>query len=127
VASGVFYAPEQLKKRLKKYSIYVIRSSRADGSLMNSRPCENCIDLMRKVGLKTVYYSSGDASIIKENVENMKQDHTSFGFKYINHLMYPSRYKDPKLERHEEQTEISNEKKKEEWLKKFRKNGGRTV
>jgi truncated hemoglobin YjbI len=41
--------------------------------------------------------------------------------------MYPSRHKDPKLERHEEQAEISNEKKKEEWLKKFRKSGGRTV
>jgi hypothetical protein len=103
----------------------VIRSSRADGSLMNSRPCENCIDLMRQVGIKTVYYSSNDASMVKEQVVNMKQDHTSFGFKYINHLLYPDRYMDPKLERHDEQAELVNEKKKAERARLFRKNGGK--
>jgi deoxycytidylate deaminase len=92
---------------------------------MNSRPCNNCIDLICKVGIKTVYYSSDDASMVKEQVNNMKQDHTSFGFKYINHLLYPSRYKDPKLERHEEQAELALAKQRTERMKLIRKNGGK--
>jgi hypothetical protein len=80
----------------------VIRSSRIDGSLMNSRPCEHCIDLMRQIGIKTVLYSSNNASIIKENVDEMKQDHTSFGYKYLQFRMFPGRFRDPKVVRDEE-------------------------
>jgi hypothetical protein len=69
---------------------------------MNSRPCEHCIDLMRQIGIKTVIYSSNDASIIKENVDEMKQDHTSFGYKYLQYRMFPGRYRDPKIVRDEE-------------------------
>ncbi len=57
---------------------------------------------MRQIGIKTVLYSSTDASIIKENVQEMKQDHTSFGYKYLQFRTFPGRYRDPKIVRDEE-------------------------
>ena len=83
----------------------VIRLSRADGStLMNSRPCEHCIGLMRVIGIKTVSYSLDDSSMTTENVSEMDHtQHTSIGYKYLRHKMYPERFIDPKIERHEEQ------------------------
>ncbi len=59
---------------------------------------------MKEVGIKTVSYSLDDASIITENVADMDQaQHTSIGYKYLRHKLYPDRFIDPKIERHEEQ------------------------
>jgi hypothetical protein len=58
---------------------------------------------MRQIGIKTVYYSSGDATIIKENVNRMDSSkYTTFGYKYINYLLNPGRCTDVKLIKDEE-------------------------
>jgi hypothetical protein len=90
----------------------VIRLSRADSTLMNSRPCEHCIGLMREVGIKTVSYSLDDASIITENVADMDlTQHTSIGYRFLRHKLYPDRFIDPKIERNEEQEREKQNKK----------------
>ena len=87
-----------MRNRIKKYKLVVIRFSTVDGSLMRSMPCSHCIDLMKQIGIKTVYYSSEEATIIKENVNKMDSSkYTTFGYKYINYLLNPSRCTDTKL------------------------------
>jgi deoxycytidylate deaminase len=71
---------------------------------MNSRPCEHCINLMREIGIKTVSYSGDNDNMITEHVADMDDtQHTSIGYKYLKHRLYPDRYGDPKLERQKEQ------------------------
>lgn len=66
-------------------------------------PCAHCIDLMRQIGIKTVYYSSSTETIVKENVNKMDSTkYTTFGYKYINYLLNPSRCTDAKLLQDEE-------------------------
>lgn len=95
MASGVFYGSDQLKKRINKLKLYVVRVSKVDGSLMNSRPCEHCIGLMREIGIKKVVYSGDNNDMIKENTYRMdEKQHASFGFKYMISHIYPNKYPD---------------------------------
>ena len=45
------------KRQRKKLKILVIRVS--DGKLANSKPCVNCIKLMKQANIYKVYYSTG--------------------------------------------------------------------
>ena len=81
----------------------MIRCSKIDNSLVNSKPCEQCVDLMREVGIKTVYYSSEHSTIIKENVYKMKT-YVTFGNRYINYVLHPERCTDIAI--------LENEKRK---------------
>jgi len=63
---------------------------------MNSRPCSQCVDLMNKVGIKTVYYSSENSSIVKKNVSNM-ETYTTFGNRYLQYVLHPARCTDPDI------------------------------
>lgn len=95
MASGVFYGTQQLKKRINKLKLYVVRISKLENSLLNSRPCEHCIGLMREVGIKKVVYSGDDNNMIKDNPSRMdEKQHTSFGFKYMISHIYPNKYPD---------------------------------
>lgn len=90
--SGVFYGAQQLKKKFSSYTLYVVRVSKIDDSFMNSRPCEHCIDLMNKVGIKKVVYST-DRDFLKEDVRKMDESlHTSFGYKYMISHIYHNKY-----------------------------------
>lgn len=43
-----------------------------EGSLANARPCYNCLNMMKNIGIKKVFYSTGNnEEIICENVNNM--------------------------------------------------------
>ena len=55
---------------------------------MNSRPCSQCVDLMNTVGIKTVYFSSENSSIVKDNVTTMST-YTTFGNRYLNYILNP--------------------------------------
>jgi deoxycytidylate deaminase len=91
--SGVFYGAQQLKKKFSSYKLYVVRVSKVDDSFMNSRPCEHCIDLMNKVGIRRVIYSTDNNDFIAEDVDKMdKTVHTSFGYKYMISHIYHSKY-----------------------------------
>ena len=44
------------------------------GKLANSKCCEDCINIMKKVGIRKVYYSDKEGNIICEKVNNMSNE-----------------------------------------------------
>lgn len=67
-------------KSVKGMDIIVIRTSK--NKLANSRPCNNCIEKMIKMGIRKVYYSNESGKIVSEFVEEMDKIHISSGTKY---------------------------------------------
>ena len=68
------------RKKIKKYAIIVIRIDKRDKDsvqLMNARPCQNCLNMMKSIGLKKVYYSDDKGDIVCEQIKNMVSIHTS--------------------------------------------------
>ena len=55
---------------MKKNDLIVIRINK-QGDLVSSRPCYNCLEMMKAVNIKKVYYSDNDGNIICENVKDM--------------------------------------------------------
>jgi deoxycytidylate deaminase len=63
-------------------NIIIIRSKvRTNGQvdLLNSRPCDNCINKMMKSGIRKVYYSDKDGNIVFEYLDEMECNHISAG------------------------------------------------
>jgi hypothetical protein len=48
----------------------VIRINRT-GDICNARPCHNCLNMMKAVGIRKVYYSTAPNELICENVKDM--------------------------------------------------------
>lgn len=77
---GVF---KESKERKPKYDIFVVRINKpstnqtSDTKLVNARPCAHCLDMMKSVGIRRVYYSDDSGDIICENVKDMISIHTS--------------------------------------------------
>jgi deoxycytidylate deaminase len=59
------------KHELKGMDILIIRVKK-DGSLGDSRPCNSCIDKMRKAGIRRAYYSTRDGDLSCELVSEME-------------------------------------------------------
>ena len=58
----------------------VIRIDKKDKNniqLVNSRPCYMCLEMMKAVGIRRVYYSDDYGKIVCENVKDMVSIHTS--------------------------------------------------
>jgi deoxycytidylate deaminase len=67
-------------KKIKKINLIVIRITK-NGKLSNARPCINCLKMMKNIGIKKVYYTSGNNDeLICENVKDM----ISIQVSYIN-------------------------------------------
>lgn len=65
-----------------KMKLYVVRVSGNDpDKLLNSRPCNNCIEYMKLFGIKYVFYSNEFGEITKEKVDTMELLHDSLAFK----------------------------------------------
>lgn len=47
------------KHKLKGCTAYVYRETK-DGNPANSKPCETCEEVLRKMGIKRVYYTDSD-------------------------------------------------------------------
>ena len=60
----------------KKLKLIVIRTDK-DGKLKNSKPCNNCLQIMKLFGVNTVYYSNEDGNINKCKIDNICKDHSS--------------------------------------------------
>ncbi len=68
------------ERKAKKYDICVIRTDkRCDDSvnLVNARPCQHCLEMMKNVGIRRVYYSNDTGEIVSETVRDMFSLHTS--------------------------------------------------
>ena len=64
-----------------KIDIFVIRINKTN-ELRYSRPCNRCIDKLRKNGVVKVYYSMDDGSIVCERVCDMPKQHVCSGDKF---------------------------------------------
>jgi hypothetical protein len=69
-----------LKKKWRNGTIIVIRENN-NGDLLNSKPCKNCIEIMKKYCIKNIEYSYINNTIVKEKLKNIKTEHTSKGFR----------------------------------------------
>ena len=56
------------------------------GELCSSRPCYNCLDMMKAVGIKRVYYSDDKGNIVVETVKDMISIQASVVTKHIHNL-----------------------------------------
>ena len=68
--------------KYSKLAILVIRINKI-GETCNARPCYNCLNMMKTVGIHKVYYSIAPNKIICENVKNMISIQASSVCKYI--------------------------------------------
>lgn len=68
------------KKNIKGMvlDILVIRINK-NHILKNSRPCNQCIEKLQKIGIRKVYYSDDNGNIISEHVQYMEKIHSSSG------------------------------------------------
>lgn len=78
---GVFYEKKGYQQKLPKMDIFVIRLDSND-NLVNSRPCHNCLSMMKAVNIQRVFYSV-DGSIDCERVTNMISINASSVTRYL--------------------------------------------
>lgn len=64
---GGFY---EAKPKNLKLNLVVVRINRT-GDTCNARPCHNCLNMMKAVGIRKVYYSTAPNELICENVKDM--------------------------------------------------------
>ena len=64
---------------LNSHVIVVIRFGK-DGSLKNSRPCNQCLETMVRYRIKKIMYSTDNGNVVSEKPENMEKLHTSSGW-----------------------------------------------
>jgi hypothetical protein len=71
-------------KNIKKLDLLVIRVSK-NGDICNARPCYNCLKLMKDIGIKKVFYSTGEnETLICEHVRNMVSIQSSSVTRFLN-------------------------------------------
>lgn len=73
------------KKSVKGLDILVIRINK-QLALKNSRPCNNCIDKLKKIGIRKVFYSNENGNIIGEFINDMEKYHISSGTKFMERI-----------------------------------------
>jgi hypothetical protein len=79
---GVFYGA---KPKNTKLDIVVVRVNRS-GETCNARPCFNCLNMMKAVGIRRVYYSINPDEVICENVKDMVSIQASSVTRHIEKL-----------------------------------------
>jgi deoxycytidylate deaminase len=66
-------------KNIKGMDILIIRISKTNNNLKNSRPCNNCIEKMAQRGIRKVYYSNHNGEIVCDFIDSMSRIHNSSG------------------------------------------------
>jgi len=75
--------PLHNKKRAELVNLFVIRLS-SKNKLQSSKPCNNCIEIMKTLPLKKgykiqyIYYSDGDGNIVKTNINCLETEEKHF-------------------------------------------------
>jgi cytidine deaminase len=64
---------------LNNHIIIVLRFGK-DGSLKNSRPCNQCLETMVRYRIKKIMYSTDSGIVVSEKPENMERLHVSSGW-----------------------------------------------
>jgi deoxycytidylate deaminase len=87
---GSFYIPKDKKI---KCDLIVIRINK-DEKICTSRPCYNCLNMMKAVGIRKVYYTDNDEKIICENVKDMISINASSVTRLIHRLRTDKNHSD---------------------------------
>ena len=64
---GVF---NEAQSKNLKLNLAVVRINNI-GNTCNARPCHNCLNMMKAVGIRKVYYSTSSTEMVCENVKDM--------------------------------------------------------
>ena len=93
-ARGVFYQEKNIKS--SKLNLIVVRVNKL-GDICNARPCYNCLDMMKAVGIRKVYYSISSNEIICEKVKDMISIQASLVDKHVDAIKssYNNNFKSP--------------------------------
>ena len=72
---------EKMLRSLRNAELIVIRkpNSTTIDHYLESRPCNECVKMMQKLGIKKVHYSNEKGEIITEKVKNMDLKHNTPG------------------------------------------------
>tara|TARA_Y100000389_G_scaffold188459_1_gene211066 strand:- start:4138 stop:4443 length:306 start_codon:yes stop_codon:yes gene_type:complete len=72
-------------RQLKRASIWSVRWKFVDGEyvLANAKPCSICKNVALNSGIRTVYYSSDDGKIYRENLLSMESSYTTGSLIYM--------------------------------------------
>ena len=82
---------KNVKQKAKKLDVVVVRMKRT-GIMGNARPCRNCVKMMKNLGIRRIYYSSGFGDeIMNENIEDIISIQDSSAIRYFSRikLNYP--------------------------------------
>ena len=64
---------------MKKIKLYIVRLN-SEGELKDSRPCVNCYNKIKELGIRKIIYSTADSTIEKKNVSDYYTERPSFGY-----------------------------------------------
>jgi tRNA(Arg) A34 adenosine deaminase TadA len=73
-------------RMIKKISLIVLRVNRYN-ELVNSKPCYHCLEYLKNIGIKNIYFSDDNGNIIKEKTKYMKTEHITRNRRIINRII----------------------------------------
>ena len=68
---------------MKKIDILVFRVS--SSGIRNSKPCCDCINTMKKMNIRGVYYSLDDGNLVYEKLSDIHNSHQSQMSRHLTH------------------------------------------
>ena len=67
---------------MKKYTLYVGRLSKKTGNFAESKPCNHCLKMIKKYGIKKIVYST-DQGLVKQKTSQLQSQHESIAFRQL--------------------------------------------
>ena len=85
---GAYY---DIKRKTKKFNVYVVRHKENQEFFQESQPCISCETSLKKLGFKNVIYSTTNGKFIKIKVKDLNTSHYSKAQKVIKENMKKKR------------------------------------
>ena len=67
----------KLRKKFSKIDLIVIKRSGSSENLGSSRPCRDCLKVLKILHLNIVYYSTALGDIVHEKIRDMTSTHVA--------------------------------------------------
>ena len=74
-----YFIKEKIRRKLSKSSILTIRVK--NNKIVMGKPCINCIEYMKSLGIKNIHYSDKDGNIITQKLKDITTTHKCGGLK----------------------------------------------
>ena len=66
-----------IKRKAKKFNVYVVRCKEGKDNYQESQPCMSCQEALKSIGFKKIYYSTVDGKIEKKKISCLSTEHIS--------------------------------------------------